>query len=104
MKRHIPPHEFMKHPLAQSKVFEALYRLGNYYWERHEYGFIPPFEDLRVKITLKKLSDKDKNLIPDSGPPNVSWLFYKFEIKEEWKIKLERNISSIIADSKKKLS
>ena len=101
LRSYIPPHEFMRHPLAQSKVFEALYSLGRYYWERHEYGFIPAFEDLRVKITLKKLSDKDKNLIPDSGPPNVSWLFYKFEIKEEWKIKLERNISSIIADSKK---
>jgi len=102
MRDYIPPHEFMKHPLAQSKMFEALYSLGRYYWEKHEHGFIPAFEGLKVKITLKNLSEEEKNkLIPDSGPPNVSWLFYKFEIEEEWKINLKRDISSIIADSKK---
>jgi hypothetical protein len=103
MKRHIPPHEFMKHPLARSKVFKALYRLGRYYWKRHEYGFIPAFEDLKLKITLEKLSDEDKKLIPDSGPSNVSWLFYKFKIEEEWKIKLKSEITSIIANTKKSI-
>ena len=103
LRSYIPPHEFMEHPLAQSKVFEALYSLGRYYWERHEYGFIPAFEDLKLKITLEKLSDEDENLIPGSRPPNVSWLFYKFKIEEEWKIKLEREITSIIANTKKSI-
>jgi hypothetical protein len=103
LRSYIPPHEFMEHPLAQSKVFKALYRLGSYYWGRHEYGFIPAFEDLKLKITLEKLSDEDENLIPGSRPPNVSWLFYKFKIEEEWKIKLEREITSIIANTKKSI-
>ena len=86
-------------PRANSKLLSALDELRQYYLKLHEFGSIPVFENLNLKITLKILDmkeAKENKLVSQSDPSGISWLWFEFIIEEEWEISSDPQVEDYL--------